>query len=510
MSSFTTSDWIIIFFVCQVYTFGYWIRGAIAPITDVLEEEFNGTATQIGLLSSILYLSYLLFQLPSGLLLQIYCGEFIVIVSAFGLALSSLAFSYSPTIELAIPFHFFNGVFVAPAWIAAVSVASERFGSSNTALSTGIMIFWCKLWIVALSTFQAMIYEEYGTWRVPFIGLTAILSLIAVLMTLAVMVETKPGAEEEKLRMDSITELIEQELDSFDHFNEGTATAVTAATNGHHHDNRDRDDRSPLISKESTPRSRSRCCSIYRADSKDKSFMDRLRKMGRSLSKTLKNPYNYLIGVWGFCACSVSYALNGLWLVSYLMLKYGYSRSLATFIVGLFYLGMAFGSIICGKIANKYKIRKCVIIVGVLLIGIGSCSVIYVLDGDAAMSIVILMNFVCGFGYGAIPVSMALIREYNNQYECSDTATAFCYALQVGSGFAVQYLIGDLLDYSWERRGGDDFVDGGNEREYNVDDYDFAFLTIPATLGLALVLSFCVRETHGEDIDVKQYRKQSV
>jgi len=186
------------------------------------------------------------------------------------------------------------------------------------------------------------------------------------------------------------------------------------------------------------------------------------------------------------------------------MLKYEYSRSLATFIVGVFYLGMAFGSIICGKIANKYKIRKWIIIIGVLMIGIGSCSVIYLLDGDAAMYLVILMNFICGFGYGAIPVSFALIREYNNQYQCSDTATAFCYALQVGSGFAVQYLIGDLLDYSWERRGGDEFVDGGNEREYNVTDYDLAFLTIPTLLAIALVLSFCVRETHGVDVDDEQ------
>ena len=392
MSSFTKSDWIIIFFVCQVYTFGYWIRGSLAAITDVLEEEFNGTATQIGLLSSILYLSYLLFQLPSGLLLQIFSGEFVIIVSAFGLALSSLAFAYSPNFELAIPFHFLNGVFVAPAWIAAVSVASERFGSSNTALSTGIMIFWCKLWIVALNTFQAMIYEQYETWRVPFIGLTVILSLIAVLMTVAVLLETKPNADSIDF-VDSIDGVAEQELDSF----EGTPTAVKSSSNGYHQSGY-HDDRSPLISKRSNPKSqRVRCCAIYRADAKDKSFCDRLRKMWLSLSRTLKNPYNYLLGIWGFCACSVAYALGGLWLVSYLMLKFGYSRSLATFIVGVFYLGMAFGSLAFGRFANKYKIRKYVIILGVIMIGIGSCSVI-------------LMKFLCGFGYGVVPVSFALIR----------------------------------------------------------------------------------------------------
>merc|ERR1712203_160909 len=93
--------------------------------------------------------------------------------------------------------------------------------------------------------------------------------------------------------VDSSDDLIEHELDSFD---EGTATKAI---------HKDHDDRSPLISKES--KSRSRCCSIYRVDAKDKSFCDRIRKMARSLSRTLRNPYNYLIGIWGFCSCSVSY-----------------------------------------------------------------------------------------------------------------------------------------------------------------------------------------------------------
>lgn len=257
-----TQSTVILFLVCQIYTFGFWIRGAIAPIADVLEREFGSNASEIGLLSSILYLSYLLFQLPSGLLLQIYSGELVIVVSAVGLGLSSLAFAYSANVEMAISVHFLNGVFVAPAWIAAVSIASQRFGSENTALSTGIMIFWCKLWIVALSTLQAVIYEEYDSWTLPFIALTLILSAIALLLLFFLFFEHKTleTAESAQSRSQSLTE---QELDTFD------------------------GDHTPLI-----PKRQKKAFSIYKENVGAMSVRARIKKMGESLHKTLRNPWN--------------------------------------------------------------------------------------------------------------------------------------------------------------------------------------------------------------------------
>eukprot|EP01083_Nonionella_stella_P005897 17021_1 len=248
------NDYIILFLACQIYTIGFWVRGAIAPITDVLEDEFNSNATQIGLLSSVLYIGYLVFQLPSGLLLQIYSGEFIILTSAFGLSSALLLFSYTSTVQFATTIHFVNGVFVAPAWITSVSIASRRFGSENIALSSGIMIFWAKVWLLALTTFQATIYEEYSNWRLPFVLLAIVLVLISMILLCFVTCESQ-------------TSDVDLENDE-----------------------------------------NSKGCSIH-LDANNNSLYDIAKKMSDSLRKTVCNPWNYLMGIWGFCASSVSYAL---------------------------------------------------------------------------------------------------------------------------------------------------------------------------------------------------------
>lgn len=470
------------FMACQIYTIGYWVRGAIAPITDVLEEEFHTNASQIGLLSSVLYISYVVFQLPSGLLLQIYTGEFILLTSAFALSITMFTFSYSQSVEFAIPIHFLNGLFLTPAWITCVSIASDRFGSENTALLTGMMIFWCKTVLIGLTTFQATIYQQYDNWRLPFIILTITLIITSMIALIFVICEQFHRSKNHQTRGNSLTG---DELDTFD---ENTKKD---------------DDNTPLIKHKDN---KSGCfCSIYlqNDDKEKKSLGDIVSKVTKSFKKTISNPWNYLLGAWGFCMSSVSYALNGLWLVSYLMIKFDYNRTLATFIVGLFYIGTAFGSLILGQITNKYKIRKIIMIFGVLLIIIGSCSIIYILDKNASMFLVIALNIISGLGYGSVPAAFALIREYNNYYQCSDTATAFVYAFIVASGFVVQYLIGNLLDYNWKQRGGNDYIDDNplNERQYNVSDYDFAFMTIAVLLGISLIISLFIKETRGKDVD---------
>ena len=75
----------------------------------------------------------------------------------------------------------------------------------------------------------------------------------------------------------------------------------------------------------------------------------------KSLKITKKNYLNWLIGIHLFCASSLVLGLYGLWLISYMMIKFNYSRSLSSFICGLFYISSGISGIIFGKIAVEYK-----------------------------------------------------------------------------------------------------------------------------------------------------------
>ena len=51
-------DYLSVIFTGWLYVISYFFRGSIAPITDVLEHEFNATSSEIGLMSSLFWLTY--------------------------------------------------------------------------------------------------------------------------------------------------------------------------------------------------------------------------------------------------------------------------------------------------------------------------------------------------------------------------------------------------------------------------------------------------------------------
>eukprot|EP00483_Globobulimina_turgida_P009518 UN09537 len=180
--------------------------------------------------------------------------------------------------------------------------------------------------------------------------------------------------------------------------------------------------------------------------------------MCKSLKLSVLNYRNWFLGIWAFCTTSIFLSLNGLWFITYFMIKFGYSRSLATIISGLFYLVQAFSSLFFGRMAKKYKKRKIIIIVGVLCVAVGSIAIIYIPSKYfTSMYLLIFFNCIAGFGCGVYPALFALMREYNNYYQCSDTATSFIQSIGMISGFVVPLLIGELLDVNWMQRGGDDY-----------------------------------------------------
>ena len=195
-------------------------------------------------------------------------------------------------------------------------------------------------------------------------------------------------------------------------------------------------------------------------------------------------------------------SLNSLWLISYMSLKFGYSREVSTLINNASLGASAVGSIILGKLSTKYKRRKIFYVIS----SIGLMSPLYIIycGPNAHIILIIACNVVCGFSSGVIPVEFGLIREYNDCYGCSDVASGLANSVAGILGqTALNMGMGTLMDINWTGRGGV-YDDDEGTRIYSVADYDLAFSLIPVILALNWILTLIIKETKGQKVEWDQ------
>ena len=192
------------------------------------------------------------------------------------------------------------------------------------------------------------------------------------------------------------------------------------------------------------------------------------------------------------------YSFNGLWVINYMQLKYGVNRQLSTMISSSFWIAYAVGNIVIGQIASKYKKRKMAYLLTMLFVFVSPSIIVY---GDASipLAIIVLCNLLSGLGMGIVAVSFVVLREYNEEAESSDIATGFLNSVSISAGFITQPLMGWLIDYHWNQRGGD-IADAGDGRLYEVSDYNFGFMVIPIVGALGIICSILVKETNGKSV----------
>eukprot|EP01083_Nonionella_stella_P292329 994268_1 len=192
------------------------------------------------------------------------------------------------------------------------------------------------------------------------------------------------------------------------------------------------------------------------------------------------NPWNYLMGLYAFSVGGVLCGMPGLWLIPFLMNKYGYERSLAVVISNLFFISSAIGGLIMGKLSTKYKKRKIFLVISSLMLG-GSSLIVH-LGKDTNIIIIAILNCISGCGAGCIGMIYAVVREYNVFYSCEDIAGGLVNTIGNMSGVVFPFVIGYLMDVHWMQRNGQrDEING--RRMYNANDYEFAFISIDIAIG---------------------------
>ena len=217
------------------------------------------------------------------------------------------------------------------------------------------------------------------------------------------------------------------------------------------------------------------------------------RAFWRDLRTVAANRQTWLISLYGAMIAGPILSFLSLWSVAYLMQAYAMSRPSAAATTSIVMVGWAIGAPASGWIADRLRLRKAPMVVG----GIVGLVVwlALALAPDMPLFLLQALLFVLGVAAGTMGVMFAYLREHN-QPRLGSTATGLFNTICMLSPALFQPLVGWLLDLGWDGT----IVDGAPV--YAAGIFRQAFLVYPACFGIAILLSFGLRETHGRQVVV--------
>ncbi|MDY1590777.1 MAG: MFS transporter [Methanofastidiosum sp.] len=173
--------WILLLALALVYFFVYFHRVSSAVISKDLLEEFGVSALSLGLLSSMYFYSYSLFQIPVGILSDTLGPRktiaFLTVFSAIGSFLFGIALNFN----MALGARLIIGLGVSGVWIPALKLFSVWYSKREYATMVGVLLAVGNIGAISASYPLALIANDFG-WRYAFyvIGIISMfLALIA-------------------------------------------------------------------------------------------------------------------------------------------------------------------------------------------------------------------------------------------------------------------------------------------------------------------------------------------
>eukprot|EP01084_Bolivina_argentea_P058361 106598_1 len=489
---------LMIFFTTWLIFFnGYFFRNSISPIVDVLEHDLNTNATGVGTLGSFIHLFYFGSQIPYGILLQFFPAKYVLPISSFNLGVSLILFSFSTTITYGTIMSSIAGLAQAPAALCYITIMDDLFTRAQFPLAIGIQMFLTYGGLFSGNYIQAYIYDEYSDWRSVFLvlGFSAIFGGIVFFILLCC------GNYDNKPIESYKTSPYKTKHDtSFSGHQLSLHELKNGIKNGH---------RVSTISNSEYANGYTDQTRLLSDATDSKSNKRKFKELKQALKRAFLLKWNYLISFWGFCGLLLVNSFNGMWFISYLMVKFEYTRKTAALISGSFYLTRATSAPIIGRLAMKFAKRKIFMVIGSIF-WICSVAIIYVVQpetkasmGYNGLSVLVLgLNLVSGIGAGNWGLLWALQREYNAYYNCKDAAAGLVNSIQNAAGFVGTLFIGEMLDMRWSIRGGSTNENG--DRIYTVQDYDYAFIIIPSVVIGAIISALLIKETHAENVDYSE------
>lgn len=114
------------------------LRASPSVMTEDLMRDFGATSTALGVLSSFYYYSYVILQIPCGIIVDRLGTQRVITFSTLLCVIGSLCFAYSDALPLAQVGRFLIGAGSACAFISCLKISADWFLPAQFALIAGL------------------------------------------------------------------------------------------------------------------------------------------------------------------------------------------------------------------------------------------------------------------------------------------------------------------------------------------------------------------------------------
>lgn len=130
-----TLSWIICLIATLNYSYDFFIRAAPSVMGNNLIIDFGISHTELGMLSSAYFVSYIIIQIPAGVILDKYNRKVVISIATAFCVLGNYLFSATNYYEVAYIGRIFMGIGSAFGFIGAAKMAGCGFQKSFSQLS---------------------------------------------------------------------------------------------------------------------------------------------------------------------------------------------------------------------------------------------------------------------------------------------------------------------------------------------------------------------------------------
>ncbi len=151
-------SWLVCMTAASFFLYEFIQMLCLNSMNSDLMAAFQINATQLGWLSSVYFISNVLFLFPAGQLIDRSPVKRLIIIAMSLCILGTLAFSYSPFFSLALIFRFITGIGSAFCFLCSMRLASRWFLPHRMALVSGCIVTMAMLggWL-AQAPFSALV-----------------------------------------------------------------------------------------------------------------------------------------------------------------------------------------------------------------------------------------------------------------------------------------------------------------------------------------------------------------
>ena len=146
------------------YLIGFYQRVAPAVITRELMSEFSLGAAALGNLAAFYYYSYVLMQIPAGVLADSWGPRRVLTVGAAVAAIGTLLFALAPAYAGAGLGRMLIGGSVGVAFVAMLKLASHWFAPARFAMLSGLALACGMVGAVSAGVPLRLLVDAFG-WR---------------------------------------------------------------------------------------------------------------------------------------------------------------------------------------------------------------------------------------------------------------------------------------------------------------------------------------------------------